>query len=243
MKGEWYYTRGGHRLGPVPEERIREIYQSGMLFDSDFVWAPGMTKWLPAAEVKGRILGVPEPPDTPSFAPIDLGLDSPFSTARPVVLASQVAHARLGERLLAGLLDWSMIVALVWAAARLLSPLADLGAEFPLDPTAPAEERQLYSRTMPGPPIVNCLAYYLLPVLYGTIFEATPLQATPGKRLLGLKVTDGTGNRISVLRALGRNVLELLLAAPCLMTYWLILTNSERRGLHDRLTGTRVVRR
>ena len=46
--------------------------------------------------------------------------------------------------------------------------------------------------------------YCLLVWLYFTLFESGGWQATPGKRLLGLRVTGLSGDRISFGRASGR---------------------------------------
>jgi uncharacterized RDD family membrane protein YckC len=66
--------------------------------------------------------------------------------------------------------------------------------------------------------------------------------ATPGKRLLGLGVQadDGTepiGAARAAVRLFGYGVSAALLGAGFLMVAF------GRRGLHDRIAGTRVVRR
>jgi uncharacterized RDD family membrane protein YckC len=72
-------------------------------------------------------------------------------------------------------------------------------------------------------------------------FEASPWQATPGKRLLGLRVERLDGGR----PGLGRAALRFIAAAPS----WLLLHfghamaawRADGRGLHDLVAGTRVV--
>lgn len=79
-----------------------------------------------------------------------------------------------------------------------------------------------------------------LALLYFVAFEASRWQATPGKRLLGLRVETANGNR----PALGRVVLRFVCAAPS----WLLLHlghamvgwRADGRALHDLLAGTRV---
>lgn len=46
--------------------------------------------------------------------------------------------------------------------------------------------------------------------LYYAGFHSSAWQATPGKRLLGLKVTDTTGGRLTFIRALARAIVLLL---------------------------------
>src|ERR1039457_6169062 len=44
------------------------------------------------------------------------------------------------------------------------------------------------------------------PLLYWGLMQASVQQATIGKSLLGMKVTDRSGRRISLLRSLGREL-------------------------------------
>lgn len=72
-------------------------------------------------------------------------------------------------------------------------------------------------------------------------FEASPWQATPGKRLFGLQVTRRDGGRPGP----GRVALRFLAGIPSwgllhlghAMAGW----RADRRALHDLLSGTRVV--
>lgn len=73
-------------------------------------------------------------------------------------------------------------------------------------------------------------------------FESSALQATPGKRLLGLIVTDERGRRISFLRASGRNIAKVLLAKYAL-GYLMALASPRGQALHDRFMNTLVTRR
>jgi len=79
--------------------------------------------------------------------------------------------------------------------------------------------------------------------LYAAGMEASPLQATVGKRWVGLKVTDLEGQRISFLRATGRHLGKFLSALPCFLGFVVALFSSRGLALHDRMAGTRVVRK
>ena len=78
--------------------------------------------------------------------------------------------------------------------------------------------------------------------LYGAGFESSAAQATIGKRWMGMKVTDGHGERIGFLQATGRYAAKYLSALPCFLGFIAALFSSRRLALHDRLAGTRVVR-
>lgn len=87
------------------------------------------------------------------------------------------------------------------------------------------------------------MAWLLLPALYYIIFESSRLQATPGKLLCRMRVTDLNGNRIDFLRATGRYLGKylsfLILGIGFLMVAW----TRRKQGLHDILAGTYVIRR
>ena len=77
--------------------------------------------------------------------------------------------------------------------------------------------------------------------LYFAIFESSPRQATPGKMMLGLFVTDIQGRRISFLRALGRTLGKVLSKAFCYLGYILALFTDRSQALHDLLANTLVL--
>jgi len=79
--------------------------------------------------------------------------------------------------------------------------------------------------------------------LYGAGLECSPSQATVGKRWVGIKVTDAHGERMSFLRATGRYAAKYLSALPCFLGFIMALFSSRNLTLHDRLSGTRVVKR
>ena len=88
----------------------------------------------------------------------------------------------------------------------------------------------------------SLIAFFVI-VGYGTLFNASKLQATPGKYLLGLKVTTVDGQRIGLLRSLGRFVAYwfdwMTLGFGFLMTAF----TERKRALHDYVAGTVVVYR
>jgi uncharacterized RDD family membrane protein YckC len=86
-------------------------------------------------------------------------------------------------------------------------------------------------------PLIVCFAY--MPA-----FWSSAQQATIGQLICGVKVVNAiTGGRISVAQAFGR-WLALLLAIGILFIGVLMVAFTERkRGLHDMLAGTYVVKR
>lgn len=78
--------------------------------------------------------------------------------------------------------------------------------------------------------------------LYYGLLHASKWQATPGKRLIGIKVTDTGGQRISFLRSTGRYFASLVSAIILGIGYLMAAFTRERRALHDYMAGTVVVR-
>src|SRR5579859_1347074 len=75
-----------------------------------------------------------------------------------------------------------------------------------------------------------------------SIFESSAWQGTPGKKLLGLSITDVSGNRITFLRAIGRNLAKILSELILFIGFIMIAFTERKRGLHDMLAGTLVVK-
>lgn len=44
----WYYARDQRRQGPVPRERLIDLFRNGWLSPDDLVWSEGMADWMPA---------------------------------------------------------------------------------------------------------------------------------------------------------------------------------------------------
>lgn len=82
----------------------------------------------------------------------------------------------------------------------------------------------------------------LIAALYCIPFECSRLMATPGKWLLGLRVTDLTGRRIGPLPAAVRYFGKLLSALILFIGFQMVEWTPRRQALHDTLAGTCVVR-
>ncbi len=77
--------------------------------------------------------------------------------------------------------------------------------------------------------------------LYFALFEASALQATPGKRALGLKVVDESGHRIGFGRASGRYFGKILSGMLFYVGFAMAGFTERKQALHDMVAGTCVV--
>ena len=85
------------------------------------------------------------------------------------------------------------------------------------------------------------IASFVGPWLYAALFESSAMQATPGKKAIGLKVTDLQGNRISFGRATGRYFAEWITGMTFFVGYVMVAFTQKRQSLHDMIAGTVVV--
>jgi uncharacterized RDD family membrane protein YckC len=76
--------------------------------------------------------------------------------------------------------------------------------------------------------------------LYEALMESSSYQATLGKMIFGLRVTDLNGNRISFARATGRHFAKWLSGMILCIGYIMVGFTERKQGLHDLLAGTLV---
>jgi uncharacterized RDD family membrane protein YckC/Tfp pilus assembly major pilin PilA len=79
--------------------------------------------------------------------------------------------------------------------------------------------------------------------LYYALLESSELQATLGKKAVGIKVTDVEGNQISFARATGRLAGHLVSGITLGIGFAMAVFTSRRQTLHDMMAGTLVVGR
>ncbi len=76
--------------------------------------------------------------------------------------------------------------------------------------------------------------------LYEALMESSTQQATLGKLMLGLKVTDLQGNRISFARATGRHFAKIISGIILLIGFIMAGFTERKQALHDMIAGTLV---
>ena len=88
--------------------------------------------------------------------------------------------------------------------------------------------------------IFSSTAYFILAGIYFSWMESSPHQATLGKRLLGIKVTNQLGEPVKLPQAIGRYLAATLSWITLNLGHALAAWTPQRRALHDYLAGTRV---
>lgn len=182
--------------------------------------------------------------------------------------AAEVQAATLGQRTLAWIVDFAVLSPLLywlawpplarsfaatatwmgqvqsWLLERMLAadtlpPVASLAQVLLDDPVQGAAARAQVAQLSTAILQAGLLAASAS-ALYFVAFESSRWQATPGKRLLGLRVDTLAGSRLSLARALGRHLAGAASWLTLNIGHLLVALRPDRRALHDLIAGTRV---
>lgn len=93
----------------------------------------------------------------------------------------------------------------------------------------------------PGLAVVLQICSALMVWLYMALQESSRAQATLGKRALGCRVTDTSGNRISFGRATGRHFSKILSGLILGIGFIMVGLTQRKQGLHDKIAETLVL--
>lgn len=164
------------------------------------------------------------------------------SAARPVVIKTAINFAGFWLRLLAWLIDYTVLSGIyfsIYVAVRILAP--DQFGSGPVVVHGQVDETALVSTVLALSNVAAVCA--AIGWAYFVILESSPARGTLGKLALGLYVADIHGDQLSFWRALARNLLKsfsnLLLGLGWVMAAF----TPRKQALHDMLAGTLVLRK
>lgn len=140
---------------------------------------------------------------------------------------ADVVYAGFWRRAAAHVLDHLIILVPLFAAQFALLFLVPVGPD--------SGEIMIWAQ------LAFYFAYFLVAPLYFAGLESGAAQATPGKRALGIKVTDLDGRRIGFGQALGRWFASALSYLSMYIGFILAGFSDRKRALHDFLASTVVV--
>jgi uncharacterized RDD family membrane protein YckC len=149
------------------------------------------------------------------------------------LLEERPAYAGFWLRAVAYLID-SVVVSVTLALAGSFNPSA-----FIIFPDASAPSR------LALPQLTPLAIALVIPIvwLYYAIFEASPWQATPGKRVLRLYVTDLKGRPITFARATIRHFAKMISSLTFMVGYVVAGFTEKKQALHDIVASCLVLRR
>jgi uncharacterized RDD family membrane protein YckC len=242
---DYYYAVAGQQSGPIPEEQLDQMIANGSLAPETLIWAQGMEGWVPYSQVRSAPstppTGATVPPSVGQvvctvckqvFAPdqvIQYGGAYVCGSCKPHFLqslregAQPVAALRYGgfwRRLVAKILDVIVVQAISYAGGFVIG-LSLRGQDI-------------------AAPLIGGIFGFVVGFGY-PIFFLGKYGQTLGKMALKLKVVTPDGAPISYSRAAGRSLAEMLNGCTLGIGYLIAAFDDQRRGLHDRLAGTRVI--
>lgn len=268
----YYLNNNGDQCGPVTDADFVQLLQTGEVTQQTYVWREGMAEWLPWE--RDRATRVPFSGPQRNSAPMQDSVGSPtFGQNTAVTIAPQqtntgynggevsmgpsqetvsrqrtlenaddedqveIEFASFWERLGAHTLDciffqiFAVVVSMAMAVV-IFVPLEILGVDYESEPT----------NTILG--LVILTIFFGSFILYEAIFLGCPMRATPGQKLLKLRVITQEGGDVSYLRAACRGAAQLVISGPVTLGigYLIAHNDPECRALHDHVAGTRVVK-
>ena len=83
--------------------------------------------------------------------------------------------------------------------------------------------------------------YVIIFFIYSVLMESSSKQGTLGKMIMKIKVVNSSGNKLSILNALGRQLGKIVSGLIVGIGYIMILFTKNKQGLHDKFAKTYVV--
>ncbi|RZK20586.1 MAG: RDD family protein [Pedobacter sp.] len=83
---------------------------------------------------------------------------------------------------------------------------------------------------------------FIFKLIYGSVVESSKAQATIGKKILNIKVTDLEGSQVSFGRSLARNFSKVLSVIPFFFGYLYSFLNKKNQCWHDIAVDSLVIK-
>lgn len=145
-----------------------------------------------------------------------------------------VVYAGFWLRAVAYLLD-SLVLGFV-VALTILLPLMERGA-------VPTDNPWFLYQNTSRPVLATWLLVFMVSWLYFASFESSVWQATPGKKLLGLRVTDLAGHRVTFTRASWRYLGKLIFGTILFFGFLFAAFTPRKQALYDMTAECLVLRK
>jgi uncharacterized RDD family membrane protein YckC len=157
------------------------------------------------------------------------------------VVSPTVGYAGFWLRFVAAIID----LILLYFVRRLIFLPFGIGAGMGMRGFLHGRQPHDFAELLPllGVMIRVALISSVIQWLYFSLMESSVWQATVGKKLLGLTVTDLEGRRIGFGRATGRYFAKIISALILFIGYMMAGFTEKKQALHDMIAGTLVLRK
>lgn len=213
----WYYLRADQTLGPVSGRSLQAWLESGFLSNSSLVWRDGMSDWAPISDID-----LTSGAGGASRSRVAVSSTDEGEISRADALAGR-RYASFARRLAAYVID-NLILACALLLALFPRMMSDVR-----DPEALSRDPVLL------------LSSLVLSFAYFVIWESSSWQATPGKRILRIRVTDLAGRRLSFFHASVRHLGKIASSLTFYLGFLMAAFTARRQALHDLLAGCVVL--
>lgn len=147
------------------------------------------------------------------------------STAMPIGLATSVSagpieYAGFWIRVVASIIDVVILGMFLWIIGLLFQ-------------RSPEEAGGLSA--------IGGILQIVVGFLYMPVLWSSPMQATIGQKICGLRLIRPGGNRISFERGIARTLAMILSGGLLCIGYLMVAFTERKQGLHDMIAGTYVV--
>jgi uncharacterized RDD family membrane protein YckC len=149
--------------------------------------------------------------------------------------------AALVDGLILGIPFWIVVVGLIF----MFGGFGMMIHRFPPN-SRPADPREVMALLAPFfmAFLLGWLVFFILQWLYFAVMESSPRQATIGKSVMSLRVTNSEGQRISFGHATGRFFAKIVSGmVPLAIGYIMAGFTEKKQALHDLIAGTLVLRK
>lgn len=262
---EWYYAQGKEPRGPVSEEAFQELVHNGTIVSETLVWNQSMTDWTAYRFVRNGKAAMPTAVSGPVnasrkacsecggvFSEQDM---MPFNelwvcaACKPLFIQKLKEGVPVGNalefsgfwlRFGAWVIDYiimmvvQMVIYIPFTFFGMMNMLPNMSDKKSPDPSDIAVFMAITA--------FMWVLQISVAVGYETWFVGK-YQATPGKMACQIKVVNSDGGRVSYLKACGRHFAKWISYFILGIGFIMAAFDDQKRGLHDHICNTRVVRK
>jgi uncharacterized RDD family membrane protein YckC len=261
----WYYAVDGQQRGPVSDDEFTKLVQAGAVRADTLVWREGWPEWRPYAP-RDAATPAGQPAAGSGFGD-DTAVCAVSGQRRPkrdmlefegrwvsaehkeeffqrlregVSQPGEFVYAgfwrRFGAKIVDGIILWLISIIPQGMLALLL-----LGSFAIFTPDTSGVDPEELGMRMITFQVASQLLGFALGITY-VLYFIRKQDATPGKRMLGLKLVRADGSKLSKGRIIGRYFAEIVSSLIMGIGYLMVAFDKEqRRALHDRMCDTRVI--
>lgn len=262
----WFFVNEGQQVGPVSDIQLDEYILAGKILPDTLIWRDGMPDWQPCGEVKAALAlkapvfkaAVAKSTGDTIVAEIVCAMCGSLQARDGALKQGEVwicadckpvhaqqinrpaaqprspdtlVYAGLGARAVAKIID-----ILVMALPAVI--VTAIAISYVLPAAVKAEAGGAFLLTLLGAGVLVGLEFAIY-----QIFFLPKYGATPGKRIMGLRVIRAGGAGVSLGRSAARFAGECInCLIPFFIGYVIAAFDPERRTVHDHIAGTRVIR-